>query len=110
MHKLAAIGLLSVVLAGCQTQPPSPASAPAPTGNFDAAFAQAVPLCERFFLPNAQARKPGVNLDKELARTDARIKAISTGFKSAEGRRFLQEKIRTEKDDVAKACAEKLLG
>ncbi|GAB1581807.1 hypothetical protein [Phyllobacterium phragmitis] len=104
MHKFAAIGILSVFMIGCDNQP-----AEALPEKLEAAFQEALPLCERMFLPNAQAREFG-DLEEELSETDAKIANLSKIFQSKDGEQFLQAKIRDEKDDIAKGCAEKLLG
>jgi len=105
MHKFAAIGIISVFIAGCGESPAWRSQ----TIRFEAAFAKAVPLCEKLFLPNAQATEPRIDLEKSLYETRERIKTLSDTFRSEHGEEFLLAKIDEEKDHLAKACAEKLL-
>lgn len=115
MEKFVALVFICIFIAGCGQQPAGPtptAATPASqseSDKFESSFAEASPLCEQVFFPNSQAREPGFDINKYLAETEAGIKSLSRDFESAHGHQFLRSKIQ-DGDDVAKGCAEKLLG
>ena len=76
---------------------------------YDAQFAQIVPLCEELFFPNAQAMDPGVDVDAELRQLEKQIKTGAARFHTRDGVDYLNKRLATEQDNVARACIERLL-
>jgi hypothetical protein len=75
----------------------------------DKILSEAVPLFTEYVFPNSMARLPGFDINAHLGEVDSRRKALTAGFHTPEGVRFLADRIGSEQDEVAAVCILKIL-